>query len=368
MTVPSDTPNTWQGRVGERFYLSGWCQFNTPIIIQANLVTTVYSDACAPDSSGLEVTSYAMAVEQVSTQHGHTITAVADAGPTVDGLPAQAFDLDFGTGTCAGPLALWNGMSVTDGQAVAILVDAGGVTLGILVGFHPDPATGVPNADQRAEAVAIVNSLKVQVDSAPAPTTSTATPGCSEWRSDVVYTAPVGTRSVSLTVPARADMPWSGARDDFVLRRATCEGPGMPIIQAALVDRVYADACHWRAGEVATPTTDEVVTALQAQLGHDTVGPIFAKLGSFDAIRFDVSLPADFDLGACDADTAGSDAFRYDLVLGAWAVVPGGTLRIYVADVGGATLAVAAAYMADELTADDLAQIDPLMETLRIND
>ena len=60
---------------------------------------------------------------------------------------------------------------------------------------------------------------------------------------------------------------------------------------------------------VAVPRTiqspAEAVTLLAGQEGHETVGPTDATIGGYPAQRFDVSVPASFDMSSCDDDGSG---------------------------------------------------------------
>ena len=251
-------------------------------------MTTVYRDGCDTGGSGVAVTTYAEAVQQFIAQRGHTTEELTGAARAIGGFPARTFAIDFDRGAC-GAIDLWNGAHLDDGSAIAYLVDVDGVPLGILLRILGAPSFLV---DQRSEAEAIVDSLQIDTGLGPEATDPIVLSDCTEFDQEATYTANAGSLPVSVTVPGTPGAPWRSGPGDFSLRKANCaDGVGLPLIHAAVVDQVYADACHWKGPVAETPTASDVVAALQLQQGHDTVGPIETTLGPYAATRFDLSVP-----------------------------------------------------------------------------
>ena len=357
MTVPAAPLTPWQG-YRDRFDLSGSCLFGRPIYIRATIVTTVYADACDP-GSGVAVTSQNEAVQQFAAQRGHTTNG--PTGTTVGGFEAARFEVPFAGAPCEG-LQLWNGIDVGDGTTLVYLLDVDGVTLGIALWFRDD-LEPTPTLPQRDEAEKIVYSLHVDAGLGPEASDPVALPECIQFDQKGTYTATIGSLPVSVTVPGMPGAPWSAGRGDFSLRKAACDGPGLPLIHAAIVDQVYAHACRWQGSAVDTPTASDVVAALRVQEGHDTVGPIQTTLGPYAATRFDFSVPQDFDRSACDAHEHG---LPFVTVWGDEIIVTGGTKQVYVAEVDGVALVVTVGYYPGEITPAGHAEIDAIMASLRV--
>ena len=358
MTVPAAPLMPWQGS-RDQFELSSVCQSGSPIDIRATIVKTVYADGCDTGGSGVAVRSYADAVAQFVAQRGHTTEEVTGAARTIGGFPARMFAIDFDSGAC-GAIDLWNGANLVDGSALAYLVDVDGVALGILLRF---PADASLSLNQRDEAETIVHSLQVDTGLGPEATDPIALPECTQFDGEATYTVNVGSLRLSVTVPGTPEAPWQAGPGYFGLRKAKCgpDGVGLPLIGAAVVDQVYADACHWKGAVVQTPTASDVVAALQVQQGHDTVGPIETTLGPYAATRFDFSVPQGFDRGSCDRD-----GLPWVKIWGDEILVSGGTKRVYVADVNGMPLIVTVGYYPDEITATGLDEIDAILASLRV--
>jgi len=198
---------------------------------------------------------------------------------------------------------------------------------------------------------------------APEPTVA-ADPNCIQFDGEGTYTQNAGTLPVTVTVPGLLNEPWSGDRDSFALRKASCGGVGLPLFHAALVAHAPTDACHWKDSIIEAPTAFDLVQQLGEQRGHDTVGPIDTHLGGFRATRYDFAVPAGFDTSPCDR---GTDGIAYLTLFGDQIILPGHTVQVYVAEVDGVTLVVSVNYETDTVSPDDLAGIEKVIASLRVD-
>lgn len=239
---------------------------------------------------------------------------------------------------------------------LAILVGGGQPATGIL------PPTGVAT-DAPPTPIAPTPMPTATAMPSPVATHLIADPQCVQFENAGTYTARVGTLPVSLAVPATSSEPWSGNLNRFALQKAPCDAPGLPVIRAALVAHLYADACHWRTSSIDAPTAFDLVQELGRQTGHGTVGPIETMLGSFRATRFDFTVPEDFNTGPCDAP---DEQVPSVTIFGDQVIARGGTVQVYVADVDGVTLVVTVSYLTGQPTTSDLAQIDQMLAALTI--
>ena len=196
----------------------------------------------------------------------------------------------------------------------------------------------------------------------PSPAVGTYPPSyCVDLYADGgTYRVPVGNLSMTTTVPAG----WHGLRDQFYLLRSPCTFGGPVQLEASLVSHVYADACDWRGTAVEATTPAAVTAALAAQKGHETIGPTDTTIGAHPASRFELSFPADIDYTQCDDGTSwlfpgDPDGHSLDNV------DPGTTMTVDVVDLDGLTLVVAARLADEDATADLLAEVDSIVDTLR---
>jgi hypothetical protein len=134
------------------------------------------------------------------------------------------------------------------------------------------------------------------------------------------------------------------------LENGACGSSGSMRLDLGLVSEVYADICRWigTGVELGDPTT---TTAFSAQ-GFETTRSTETTIAGFPAVRFDFSVPADFDLNACDAQT-----------LRLWgagpAMDPGLSVTVILLQVDGVPVGVAATRNADatKVERDTLAAI-----------
>jgi hypothetical protein len=130
------------------------------------------------------------------------------------------------------------------------------------------------------------------------------------------------------------------------------------------VTHVYTDSCNWEGTLVAARTPAALVDALAAQEGHETTEPTEMTLGGYPATRLEFSLPSDFKTSDCYSEFIrlwpgpGPDE---DLGL---PIVPGQTTTVYVVDVDGQSRVVGA-IQRSESSAEDVAELDAVVESLR---
>jgi hypothetical protein len=348
MDVPAGAVTPWHGWI-DGFHLTGSCQTARPIDIVATVVTTVYADACHPETSGVAVTSPADAVAQLTAQQGHDSEALGKPG-LLNGYPVTRFQVS--ASSACNNYQLWNGASADDvGVAEVDLIDADGVPLGILARYR-DKSTDA----QRQEAEQMLATLHVTSGLAVGATNPPFVPECIEFDAAGTYAARVGTLPVSLRAPGTTSEPWSGTRDRFYLGNAACADSGTEQIHIIVeaVDQVYGDACH-RTARVNVTSAAEAVAAVLNQKGHATVGPVETNLGSYPATRLDI--------GASTVDLATCDHGEMDL-WGGKTLVQG--MQVYLLDVDGMVLGVTATYDATKMTSADLDQIAAILATLHV--
>lgn len=232
-----------------------------------------------------------------------------------------------------------------DGQDVAWTRALGGAQL----------PTRAPAADTPTDAPAPTTE--------PSPPSSGADSACPTFKKATAYRGTAGSLALTATVPGGED--WSGLSDAFHLGNGVCGRGSAAEIDASLVETVFADACKWSGSAKTIQTPAEAVALLAGQQGNETVGPTDGTIGGYPAQRFDVSVPADFDMSSCDDDGSGPfsapDIYIYD----GFQLDPGQTKTIYLVDVDGQALAIAATYFGDPAPSL-VAQVGDILASLRI--
>jgi hypothetical protein len=222
----------------------------------------------------------------------------------------------------------------------------------------PVPATDTPMTD--------VPATSAPATDAPAAVASdTPLPGCIEVPAGGTYEASAGSVSLTATLPVGTDPRWVGLQDRFALENGPCSSGGSAAIVARSdVDKVYGDACHWRSTSILIDTPADLVAALTAQQGHATIGPTETTIGGYPAERLQLSEPAGFDIAACDDDGDGviADIYLWD----DQQLDPDQAADVYVVDVDGTRLIVAAIYRTEVASPTLLARIDEIVASLRI--
>ena len=233
-----------------------------------------------------------------------------------------------------------------------------------------------------------VGTLGLTTRPTPSVTTPTSspspapTPGSSDLPADVLplgagpHTADVmGTGSYpgyTVVVPAG----WYDLGGRFVIKYPQSLSVPAPVLGLSVWDvgQVFRDPCHWQSsGFDPGPTVADLVTALAAQPGRNASGPGEVTLAGHAGRCLELSVPAylkssiwgDFD--ACDIDSEGHRDYVAWLGNGVGsrhAVVPGQVERLWILDVNGQRLVVAATYSPDT-PANDREDLQYIVDSLR---
>ena len=146
------------------------------------------------------------------------------------------------------------------------------------------------------------------------------------------------------------------------------------------VDRVYADPCHWQESEL-TPLDLENHSHLESgalllpasyegglvnQLGRDASAPTEVTLGGQQALRIELSVPADLDITTCDRSEFRSWS-EWDVADGANSHHAGGQIDVvYLVDVDRRALVIDASHM-PATSPEDLAELEGILASLQID-
>lgn len=198
------------------------------------------------------------------------------------------------------------------------------------------------------------------VDQRPPPASPDSTADCADI-SDGTYEVLIGGSMVTADVPPG----WYGLRDEFHLERGSCGARAEARVQVSVVSVVYADACNWRDAGIDVATPDEAAAALVAQTGRETVVPTDFSLAGYLGRRFDITLPAEVDAPCDDGTFAlwgspggdGSAAPR---------VPPGRKVSMFLLDVDGQAIAVAATHPIQAATPDANDQVVSIIASIQI--
>lgn len=101
-----------------------------------------------------------------------------------------------------------------------------------------------------------------------------------------------------------------------------------------VLDEIYGDTCGSEEQPVAIgPTVDDLVSALQAQIGPAKSAPVEVDFGGHPGVRIDVTVPPQLDIAACRLQGFGLQLWldmyddKYQVLL------TDGTVSVYMADV-----------------------------------
>ena len=176
------------------------------------------------------------------------------------------------------------------------------------------------------------------------------------------YRASVGAIPLTVTVPNA----WHVfTLDPIHIGASTClEDDDSVKLEVSLASRVPTDACQWQGIHVEAETPEAVTAALAAQEGHETIGPTDVTVAGYPASRFEFSvLDSAGESTACEGFStvalAGTPEDSLEHTLS-----PGQTATVYVVDVDGSTLVVAAT-RDGSATPANLAELDAVVDSLR---
>jgi hypothetical protein len=174
-------------------------------------------------------------------------------------------------------------------------------------------------------------------------------------------------------------LPAGWATSDGLVHKHLNE-PDEAALSVWTVDRVYADPCHWQESEL-TPLDLENHSHLESgalllpasydgglvnQLGRDASAPMEVTLGGQQALRIELSVPADLDITTCDRGELRSWS-EWDVADGANSHHAGGQIDVvYLVDVDRRALVIDASHMA-AISPEDLAELEGILASLHID-
>jgi hypothetical protein len=166
----------------------------------------------------------------------------------------------------------------------------------------------------------------------PTPRSSpTADPDCIQFDVPGTYTAPVGSMSVTVSVPGTAGPPWHGHRSRFDLMKASCtDMMGTGLTLGAELTRVYTDGCADTS--VPVDSAAAAVAAVSAAEGLEVVETSLVTFGGYPGTRLDITVS--------DAPNACPDQ-QIPLTDDLSPFDAGLNVTLYLIDVDGKTLALA---------------------------
>jgi hypothetical protein len=132
-----------------------------------------------------------------------------------------------------------------------------------------------------------------------------------------------------------------------------------------VLTQIYSDACRGDGVLIDVgPTVDELADALLAQPGPAASGPVDIMLGGYPGKRIDMTVPADLDLATCRMDGL---QIWLDAATGKYQVLAGnGALSVFIVDVNGERLVITTQYRVDASSAEDIAEMAAIIQSIRI--
>jgi hypothetical protein len=201
----------------------------------------------------------------------------------------------------------------------------------------------------------------------PSPTSSPVPlPSAGALDAGTYYIAagPITPARLTFTVPAG----WA-TREAFVFKgppatKTPTTDFGDVELMVWTVTHVYNDICKNRTLVSAGTTAAQLVSVLRSQRGRIVSAPTSITLGGFPATRMEMAVPAALDVSKCD-----SGIIRFwpdpgpDESGGLCCSAPGSTDVVYVVDVAGDPVAVAARHQANSSSAD-IAELDNIVASI----
>ena len=152
--------------------------------------------------------------------------------------------------------------------------------------------------------------------------------------------------------------------DPIHIGKSDCLDDDSVKLEVSTVSRVPTDACQWLGAHVEADTPEAVTAALAAQEGHETIGPTDVTLAGYPASRFEFSVrDSERESTACEGVSsvglAGTPDDSFEHVL-----APGQSATVYVVDVDGTTLVVAATHDGTAASVE-VAELNAVVDSLR---
>lgn len=150
--------------------------------------------------------------------------------------------------------------------------------------------------------------------------------------------------------------------------------PGEVAFSAWTPDQVYADPCHWQASSLnelldihdhaRVPALGS--TALMNQVGREASEPSEVTLGGQLALRIELSIPAELELGTCDGGEFRSWS-EWDVAdEGNSHHAPGQVDVVFIVDVDRRPLVIDASHMPGT-SVEDLAELEGILASIHID-
>lgn len=198
-------------------------------------------------------------------------------------------------------------------------------------------------------------------DATPTPRPS-AEPATGSLDPGVYYldSAAVTPARFTFEVPAG----WTARSDGYIYKHGD-QPEELGLNSYGAVTHVYADACH-SAGTLTEvgPTVDDLVDALDAQVGTDTPGPVDVTVGGLSGKRVDLTVAAEVDPATCRnagviqvwADPSETSFFAF---------FPNtGPASVYVVDVRGKRVVIVVGH-SPASPAADVAELDAIFDSIQ---
>jgi hypothetical protein len=333
-------------------------------VIAIALIIAIVGAALAAGFGGSRSTVFEGAWTSIDPADSSTQTLVVGAGTR----PAVHFEDAFATGAaCVADevkvFTMHGTGTIVDDRLDVVWPDGGGCGL-----MKVDVGPGSYTYDQVTDTILDRDHLTwTRVKGSVVPPTSTpvteptprpsatADPDCIQFDAGGTYTAPAGSMSLTVSVPATTGPPWHGHRDRFDLMKAACtdmQGTGYTL--GAEVTHVYTDACAGTSVLVDSPRA--AIDAVSGAEGLEVVEGTQGTRGGYPSTRLEITV-SDAPNACPDQQIAITDDLNpFDAGL---------TFTLYVIDVEGKTLALAL-YGYPDWSRADIADMDAMLASMQI--
>jgi hypothetical protein len=274
----------------------------------------------------------------------------------------MAFDLEATTGELLG----------ADGRTWSLLTDATAEPTAPAATDGPatdSPATDAPSASPSVEPSEPTPTEATESDMPSiAPLASPSSPRsahaneleCLTWPEGSGGTYEAGAGSIWVMEDFVAGGPaWHGLDNRFHFASGPCGHESEVTIEGSIAGEVFTDACRWQGTGVEATSAAVVTDAIAMQGVLDPSTPTGATIRirymptpatTIQATRFQIAVPADFDVRACDAGTLKLWRTTGDPIAPDVTIAPGQVMTIWVLDVDNLPLVFTAAVWPDEMT------------------